>query len=323
MSPIEAASPHPMTRLLSCLLLALLVLPVPLEVSAVNKSAGSAGDAWRRVADSWALGVVVPDGATLSGGRPLSWSAVSNLTAVVVLPDITRPDGITYVVLSAMGSDRTIFQVAAGAWPGSACWSVYSWYVTGVDSRSPSYQWTSNSTGAEFLAGDELSISMASSSSGWTFAVIDRTRDAAQSGSFPASPSVAFANGDQEVLALESYSHSASTFTEMGNLTLRSILVNGDEAVRGWYYYSGWDPSHSPLFVVGSSQAPLFISLTTSARGEPVWGYSTEWADVHLDVPPHILGETLAVLGAGAIAAAAVAMQRKEKGRPARPSPKA
>ena len=258
--------------------------------------------------------MVIPDGAPLGSGAPLAWSDVGNLTMLVVLPNITRPDAITYVVLSAMGDDRTIFQVAAGVWPGSPYWSVYSWYVSGVDTQAPTYQWIANSTGPRFSPGDEVTVSLLRSSSGWGFCVYDHATGASQTGSFPADRGVTFASGDQEVLALESYSRSSATFVGMGNLTLETLLVDGAQVQGGWYFYSGWDPAHNPLFLVGGSQAPLFISLTTNSRGEVVWGYSTQWADAHVSIPPGPLLPGLAVIGLATVGI--IAMARKVRRAP-------
>ena len=278
-----------------------LVLAVPWGTAV---SAGSASDAWHRTHISWGIGVVVPNGAGLSGGKALSWSSVANLTAVVSLPNITRPDAITYVVLSAMGSDKTVFQVAAGAWPNSTDWTVYSWHVTGIGAPSAHYQWAANATGAGFIPGDLLSISLLRSPSAWDFAVIDHSSGESQEGSFPASSGVTFGVGDQEVIAFESYSRSPSTFREMGNLTLEPIIVDGSRVTGGWYYYSGWDPEHNPLFSVGNSQAPLFVSVTTDALGGTVWGYSTEWAGVNanLSLQPLAASYIAAGLALGGVA---------------------
>ena len=293
------------------LCLVALILSSPFTTAGSAQPGNGGTDSWRKSYNSWAVGMVVPGGAPLGDGTFLAWARAENLTALVVLPNITGPDGMTYVVLSAMGSDRTIFQVAAGAWPESAYWGVYSWYVTGMDTQSPNYQWTANSTGTKFSSGDSLSISIARAP-GWTFAISDRTSGERVTGSFPASPGTGFAPGDQEVLALESYSRSSATFKAMGNLTLVGAFVDGVKVRGGWYYYSGWDPTRNPLFVVGGAQAPLFISVGTNGQGEAVWGYSTQWADVHLSLPPSPLlaGAVLSVTG---VIAAALAFRRRKK----------
>lgn len=257
----------------------------PLGAVAGGAEPGGSGDVWHRQYNSWGVEVVIPERVPLAGGRELSWSSARDITGVVTLPNITKPDAITYVVLSAMGSDRSVFQVAAGAWPGSAHWSVYSWYITDVGSQTPSYQWVANSTGPGISSGDQIALCIARSLSGWTFAVLDHRAGTLQEGYFPANSSVSFASGDQEVVALESYSRSSSTFREMGNLTLQAVMVDGARIEGGWYFYSGWNPLHTPLFEVGGSQVPVFISLTSNAQGEAVWGYTSQWTNVSLDPP--------------------------------------
>ena len=93
----------------------------------------------------------------------------------------------------------------------------------------------------------------------------------------------------------------------MGNLPLSAVLLDGARVQGGWYYYSGRDALHNPLFVVGGSQVPLFISLTTNAQGESVWAYSTQWADVHLNLPPSPLLAAVISLCAGLFGAAVIA----------------
>ena len=86
-----------------------LALMAPPPASGSAQPGSGRTDSWHRASSSWAIGVVVPNGAGLEQGESLSWRAASNLTAVVVLPYFTRPDAITYVGLSAIGCDRTIF----------------------------------------------------------------------------------------------------------------------------------------------------------------------------------------------------------------------
>jgi hypothetical protein len=263
-------------------------------------------DAWSGAYSSWALGIVIPDGARLEGGGIVSWSEVTNLTALVRLPNITEPDGITYLVLSAMGSDRTVFQVAAGIWPGSNHWSVFSWFITGVESQSPTYRWVANATGPLMLPSDLLSLSIISSpTSAWVYGVTDHNTSEPRHGSFPGASATSFESGDQEVFSLESYSRSSSTFYDMGNLTLESIFVNGARVTGSWYSYSGWDPNHNPLFIVGGSAAPLFISFVSNAQGVAVWSYSPEWTNTHVDVLTAPIAVGVAAVGlAGGISVA-------------------
>ena len=258
----------------------LLVASIPLsslaEVSP-GENSGGIRNQWQGPYSSWALGIVVPEGASLTGGGSVSWGDESNVSVIARLPNITMPDGITYVVLSVMGNDRTVYQVAAGAWPHSTSWSVYSWFIQGIDTQSPAYTWVANSTGPRMSSGDLVSMSMFIASPAWGYSIRDENTGAGGGGFFPATHSGAFESGDQEVFSFESYSHTASTFEYMGNLTLESISVDGKVVRSGWYTYSGWDPAHTPLFLVGSASAPSFISFATGPQGEPVWGYSPPW----------------------------------------------
>jgi hypothetical protein len=232
---------------------------------------------WRNAGVSWGLGVVLPNGAELANGKQLSWAEANNVTSVVKLPNITEPDGVTYLVLSAKGNNGAIFQVAAGIWPGSNSWSAYSWYITGADANTPSYSWVMNSSAPTMTAGDALSLSISVGTGAWGLKVQDLNSGGSKALSAPSPGLTGFASGDQEVLALESYSRSASTFRGMGNASLLEVLVNGNKVTGGWYAYGGWDPAYDPLFVVGNSQPPAFVSLTMTGNGQAVWGYQAQW----------------------------------------------
>jgi hypothetical protein len=83
--------------------------------------------------------------------------------------------------------------------------------------------------------------------------------------------------GDQEIFALESYSRDSSTFQNMGNLTLRMLLVDGRRMMSGWYPFADWDGVHNPLFIVGVTAPPQFIGVSVSHDGRAVWYYSGNW----------------------------------------------
>ncbi len=71
--------------------------------------------------------------------------------------------------------------------------------------------------------------------------------------------SYTFMDGEQEIIALESYTKKESLFSYMGNIILYALLLNGKKVVSGWYAYDGWDWTKHPLFVVGgSTQAPQY-----------------------------------------------------------------
>jgi hypothetical protein len=238
---------------------------------------GVVADVWQHYAQSWALGVVVPDGATLAGGVGLSWAEARNVTALLKLPNITMPGGVTYLVLSAEGDDGTVMQVAAGVWPGSDLWSVYSWFVSGATTASPSYDWTANCSAPTMAGGDLVLISTTVGAGAWGVRVQDLNTSKSISLSISSPALSRFKPGDQEVFALESYTRSVATFRGMGGAALLELLVDGQRVTGGWYPYGGWEPARSPLFAVGTAQPPTFITLTSPAGSLAVWSYDAEW----------------------------------------------
>jgi len=113
----------------------------------------------------------------------------------------------------------------------------------------------------------------------WNLKVFDEDTWSSAAHSFPGGVAPSLMSGDQQVFALESYSRSAATFQNMGNLTLSSVLLDGQRVTGGAYSYGGWDPSHNPVFVVGSSGAspPVFISLERASDESFSWGYVATW----------------------------------------------
>ena len=266
---VRAALP----RLVGVILAVALLAPCQAAAAAT----GTNFDVWKSYSQSWALGVVVPDGAELSGGAALSWADVSNITAVVRLPNITEPAGVTYLVLSAEGDDDAVLQVAVGVWPGGSSWSAYSWYITGLGTSSPAYRWLMNSSTPSMAPGDVVSISTSVREGAWGTGVRDLNTSQGRTGSLPSSTLTRFRSGDQEVFALESYTRSFTTFEDMGNATLLSLSADGTGIVGGWYAYGGWDPAHAPLFEVGSATPPTFVSLGAGGRGMAGWSYDAQW----------------------------------------------
>jgi hypothetical protein len=240
-------------------------------------------DTWGTPGVSWGLGVVLPNGANLVNGNQLSWADVRNLTTLVKLPSITEPDGVTYFVLSAEGDNGAVFQVAAGVWPGCHGWSAYSWYVTGADTNAPSCAWVMNSSAPSMAPKDLISMSLIVGANAWVMKVHDINSSESRSDSMPSLGLTGFASGDQEVVALESYTKAASTFRQMGSASLLEVLADGTQVAGGWYAYGGWDPTHNPLFVVGNSQPPAFVSLKMTGSGQAFWSYEAPWTAA---VPP-------------------------------------
>ena len=228
---------------------------------------------------SWAIGVVVPEGAYTLGGGSVRWEDITNVTASLALPDIASPDGIVYVILSVMTSDGTILQAAAGALPNRTGWLGFGWSVQGADSGKPSYQWVLNASKPEMSPLSNISISIFLTSGQWGLRVTDLGAGSSVGNSFPSGPAPSLRAGDQEVFALESYSRTLATFQSMRNLTLYSILLDGRKVTGGSYIYSDWDMIHNPLFVVGSSGSspPSFIFAGEGPTGSFYWDYAEVW----------------------------------------------
>jgi hypothetical protein len=275
--------------------LAVFLLASPVAAAATP---GRVDDTWQVTSQSWALGVVLRDGAELAGGAWLSWAEARNVTALARLPNITEPDGVTYLVLSAEGDNKAVMQVAAGVWPGRSNWSVYSWYITGIGTSSISYDWVVNGSAPSMSSGDLVSISATVTTGVWRIGARDITTGRSETWSVPSPALSAFSPGDQEVLALESYGRSPSTFRDMGNATLLGLFVDGDRITGGLYVHGGWDPTHSPLFDVGSAQPPTFISLTLAQGGQAVWSDDAPWAGEVWNFAPSPMMFLYVVLGA-------------------------
>ena len=263
---------HSLRKRDSTILLAAFLAASP--VAAATPSTKS--DVWKSFSQSWALGVVVPDGAELAGGARLSWADVNNMTAVVRLPNITEPSGVTYLILSAEGDDSAVLQVAVGVWPMGSSWLTYSWYISGLTSISPAYRWLMNSSTPSMAPGDVVSISISVERGAWGMEVHDLNTSESSKGIVPSSALTIFRSGDQEVFALESYTRSVATFEDMGVATLLSLLINGARVIGGWYAHGGWNPAHALLFEVGSSEPPAFVSLSTSRNGTATWSYDAQ-----------------------------------------------
>jgi hypothetical protein len=273
---------------------------------------------------SWAVGVVVPEGAHLLGEGSVQWQAITNVTAFLTLPNIESPDGIVYAILSVMTSDGNVLQAAAGALPNRTGWLVFAWSVQAVDSGTPVYQWVLNASTPEITPLANISISIFRSSGLWDLRVIDMGNGSSVEKPFPPSPASTFMVGDQEVFALESYSRTLATFRGMGNMTLYSILLDGKKVTNGCYLYTGWDMVHNPLFVVGSSGSspPSFIYAGEGPATSFFWDYVGVWGVQ--GNPFGSLAEVLVVVsGGGAIALAGLGiwLARKKSDLKSAPGP--
>lgn len=266
-----------------------------LPVAAVSSTqATSSGRSYPTA--SWALGVVVPEGASLQGGSKLRWESVRNVTAAFTLPNVTMPDRIVYAVMSLMTSDGGVMQAAAGIRPDEGSWFAYSWSIPDFKSVPLIYRWSLNSSEPEMAPGADVTISIFQSSNVWTLRIQDDSTGARVERAFLVGVGTSLKAGDQEVFSLESYSRLGATFRDMGNLTLRSLLVDGARVTGGVYAYGDWEPRHNPLFAVGSSgvSPPSFISLGQGDDGSFIWGYDLYWGGSGDSVMAVV--ETLALL---------------------------
>lgn len=246
---------------------------------------------------SWALGVVVPEGAKLQDGENLRWGGVTNVTAMVSLPNISLPDRVVYVVLSVMTSDGEILQTAAGVYPNNTGWLAYSWSISDVESVPLNYRWVLNASGPEMAPGARVTVSIFRAPDSWDLRIIDLDTGSSVASSFPSGVASTLKAGDQEVFAFESYSRAGLTFHAMGNLTLWSLTIDGERVTGGCYFYSEWDPSHNPIFVVGSSgtSPPNFISLERAGDGSFLWSYARGWT-TNVDLLAGVVGAGLAMV---------------------------
>jgi len=271
---------------------------------------------------SWALGVVVPEGSELQGGGSVKWETVTNVTAEVTLPNITNPDRNVYAIMSVMTEKGAVLQAAAGALPNRSVWLTFAWFVPDASSAQLEYDWILNASEPSMEPDSRIMLSFFEGPAGWTVKVAAEGSGSSVQKAFPPGSSGSLLSGDQEVFALESYSKAQSTFSEMGNLTLDELLLNGERVVGGFYTYSQWDPLHNPLFVVGSSGSslPTFINIGKGEDGTVYWEYSVAWESVGGTLAGVEVLAIVGLLGA-AVASVAVALWafRNRRSRAARP----
>jgi hypothetical protein len=222
---------------------------------------------------SWALGVVVPENAQFADGGRLSWENVTAVTAVVQLPNITSTDAPILAVESIMALDGSVLQVAAGIYPNSTRWYAYGWYIGNPKAYPQTYAWILNSSRPEMTPGSSISLSMYFSSGHWHYAIEEMRTKEITIGEYAFNVPSEVKSGDQEIIALESYSTSDGVFAHMGNMTLNTLNINKRKVADGWYPYGSWDTTHKPLFVVGGLTPPGYISLQQVEGGSLDWSY--------------------------------------------------
>ena len=218
--------------------------------------------------------MVVPQGSGLLGGGVVNWGSVDNITAVLSLPNISRPNGTVYAILSLMTTDGTVMQTALGIYPGGQEWKGYSLYVDSISTVPQAYHWIANSSLPQSLPNQTVSLSLSrDQASGWFYRISNLATQASVNGGFGRGVGGASLGEDQEVFALESYTSEPRTFSEMGNMTLQGIFLNGERAVGPLYTYGSWDPSHTLPFVVGGLNPPSFIGVAISTEGMVSWTF--------------------------------------------------
>ena len=229
---------------------------------------------------SWGLGIVVPEGSNLLGGEKVNWTEISNVTAVLRIPDLTNVSAATYAVVSLMTQDGLVLQTAFGDLPGEGSWLVYAMFIANPGQVPQHYTWATNASQPAAGPGDVVSISLYHSLQGtWSFRASNLNTSISIQKSFGANTTAPLRSGDQEVLALESYASDSAMFHNMGNMTMLSLLLNEKKVESGWYLFADWDIIHNPLFVVGGAEPLSFVDLSFLGGGTAVWYYSGNWAE--------------------------------------------
>lgn len=234
---------------------------------------------------SWGLGVVIPQGAEMAGDSTVRWQNANNITALVHLPEINMTDAPIFVVVSLMTSTGSVIQAAAGLYQNASTWESYSMYIQNPLAYPQTYKPIPAVNQSPIAAGGNISISIFLSSGVWNMKLSDLDTDKSTNAIFNSSLSQTLKDGDQEVFTLESYSSNSSIFENMTNLTLYSVLINGQRVLGGWYYYGSWEMSHNPLFIVGGLNPPSFISVQEGGSSSSIWSYSTTWSSVNYGAP--------------------------------------
>lgn len=302
--PVAAAS------IAACLLLAL-------QLAGTAAAAGGvAGQPYPN--SSWALGVVAPEGAELAGGGSLHWEDVSNVTALVVLPNINPAGRMVYAVMSLMTTDGAVLQVAAGTFSNGTGWLSYSWFIPDASSIPIAYVWVLNASLPGMPPNSRASLSIFVREGVWHLRITSLETGAFVERSFPPGLANTLKQGDQEVFALESYTREAGVFQNMGNLTLVGLMVDGTQVTSGFYSYSDWNNVRNPLFAVGSSgtSAPGFVSLSQS-DGSVTWSYSPLWTNGEYAISGAAIMASATTLSTAAIGALVVLflLTKKKQGR--------
>ncbi len=250
---------------------------------------------------SWGLGLTIPNGSSLEDETTVEWSKHSNITVVLTLPNISYTDKTIYLIASIMTRGETIIQTAIGIQPNSTYWKSYFMYVTDIYQHNRTYVPVLLDSIPYFFPGQRASISIffkqdEDNKGCWSSSIINLSTGENITVDILNDGSSTFMDGEQEVIALESYTSNEEVFKHMDEAVLHSILVDGKRLVSGWYVDDGQVFDKRPLFEVGGGQVPFFISITSKDNGTIAWRYSKPTWDNSLNPQYSIFFISLIVL---------------------------
>jgi len=229
---------------------------------------------------SWGLGLTIPNGSPLEDGSRVEWGKHRNITVVLTLPNISYTDKTIYFIVSIMTKQQTIIQAAIGIHPNNTYWTSSFMYVRNVYQHNKTYIAVLLDSPPYFHPYDKASISIyyrpSEDGAGgvWASSITNLSTGKSIDVDILVDNSSTFMDGEQEVIALESYTSNEKIFEQMDQAILHSILVDGRRVLGGWYIDDGQVFDRRPLFEVGGGQAPSFISIIFKDDGTIAWIYS-------------------------------------------------
>lgn len=242
-------------------------------------SQDSSRDSWV-IQRSWGLGLTIPSGSILEDGGVVEWSRHSNVTVVLTLPNISYTDRTIYFIASIMTCGKTIIQAAVGIQPNNTYWTSNFMYVTNVYQRNKTYFPVLLYSPPYVYPSEKVSISIyykqdrSGSDGSWVSSITNLSTSEKIEVEITKDNCSTFIDGEQEVVAFESYTSNEEVFKSMGEAALHSILVDGKKVLGGWYIDDGQVFDKNPLFEVGGGQVPPFISIKIYGDGAATWIYS-------------------------------------------------
>jgi hypothetical protein len=229
---------------------------------------------------SWGLGLTIPNGSPLEDGSRVEWGEHRNITVVLTLPNISYTDKTIYFIVSIMTKQQTIIQAAIGIHPNNTYWTSSFMYVKNVYQHNKTYVAVLLDSPPYFHPYDKASISIyyrpSEDGAGgvWASSITNLSTGESIDVDILVDNSSTFMDGEQEVIAFESYTSNEKIFEQMGQAILHSILVDGRRVLGGWYIDDGQVFDRRPLFEVGGGRVPSFISIIFKNDGTIAWIYS-------------------------------------------------